>query len=159
MYAAAEMRAVLQRVTRASVTVEGEVVGAIERGLLALVGVAASDSEADAAALAEKTVGLRIFEDDAGKMNLSVADVGGSLLAVSQFTLLADTRRGKRPSFTDAMEPQAANRLFESFCARARALGIPVATGKFRAHMLVELANDGPVTILLDTKKGTEDSP
>lgn len=147
------MRAVVQRVTRASVRVDEALVGEIEAGLCVLVGVAREDAEADAAVLAEKIVGLRIFEDREGKMNQSLTDVGGSLLAVSQFTLLGDTRRGKRPSFTEAMEPEGANRLFEHFCERCRALGVPVQTGKFRAHMLVELANDGPVTILLDSKK------
>jgi D-tyrosyl-tRNA(Tyr) deacylase len=135
------------------VRVDSAIVGEIQAGLCVLVGVAREDAAGDADALAEKVVGLRIFEDADGKMNQSLTDVGGSLLAVSQFTLLGDTRRGKRPSFTDAMEPALANQLFEQFCARARALGVTVETGKFRAHMLVELANDGPVTILLDTKK------
>jgi D-tyrosyl-tRNA(Tyr) deacylase len=147
------MRAVVQRVTRASVTVQGEVVGRIDTGLCVLVGVAKDDAESDALALADKVVGLRIFEDEGEKMNLAVADVGGAVLAVSQFTLLGDTRRGKRPSFTDAMEPGRANELFERFCARCRELGVAVATGRFRASMLVEISNDGPVTILLDTKK------
>ncbi len=147
------MRAVVQRVTRASVSVEGAVIGEIGSGLCVLVGVARDDQDADADALAEKVVGLRIFEDAEGKMNLGVGEVGGALLAVSQFTLLGDTRRGKRPSFTDAMEPVRANELFERFCSRCRELGPRVATGRFRAQMLVELVNDGPVTILLDTKK------
>jgi D-tyrosyl-tRNA(Tyr) deacylase len=147
------MRAVVQRVTRASVTVGGELVGRIDRGLCVLVGVARDDTETDALALAEKVVGLRIFEDESEKMNLAVTDVGGSVLAVSQFTLLGDTRRGKRPSFTEAMEPGGANQLFERFCARCRELEVPVETGRFRATMRVEISNDGPVTILLDTKK------
>jgi D-aminoacyl-tRNA deacylase len=147
------MRAVVQRVTRALVRVEGAVVGQIAAGLCVLVGVARDDADADADGLAEKVVGLRIFHDAEGKMNRSLPDVGGGMLAVSQFTLLADTRRGKRPSFGDAMEPVRANELFERFCARSRQLGIPVATGRFRAEMRVELENDGPVTILLDTKK------
>ena len=147
------MRAVVQRVTRASVTVEGEIVGSIQAGLCVLVGVGKDDAEADAATLAEKVVGLRIFEDADGKMNQSLSDAGGALLAVSQFTLYGDARKGRRPSFTDAMEPARANELFERFCARSRELGVTVATGRFRAHMLVELANDGPVTILLDTQR------
>lgn len=147
------MRAVVQRVGRAGVTVGDEVVGRIDRGLCVLVGVAAGDLESDARALAEKVVGLRIFEDDAGKMNLSLPDVGGALLAVSQFTLLGDVRKGKRPSFVEAMEPVGANQLFETFVAACRALGVPVETGRFRAEMQVELVNDGPVTILLDTRK------
>lgn len=147
------MRAVVQRVTRAKVTVGGEEVGAIGQGLCVLVGVAGIDGEADAKALAEKVVGLRIFEDEQGKMNRSVQDVGGAVLAVSQFTLLGDVRKGKRPSFVEAMEPGRANELFESFVAACRGLGVQVATGRFRAEMLVELVNDGPVTILLDTHK------
>lgn len=147
------MRAVVQRVSRAAVRVDGEVVGAVEKGLCVLVGVARGDTDADARALAEKVVWLRVFEDEAGKMNLGLLDVGGALLAVSQFTLLGDVRKGKRPSFVDAMEPEEANRLFERFCTEARALGAHVETGRFRAHMEVELVNDGPVTILLDTKK------
>lgn len=147
------MRAVVQRVSRASVRVEGEVVGAIERGLLVLVGVASEDREVDAKALAEKVVGLRIFEDGDGKMNLSLLDVGGSLLAVSQFTLLGDVRKGKRPSFGAAMAPQEAKTLFGRFCESCRSLGVEVRTGRFQAHMEVELINDGPVTLLVDTHK------
>ncbi len=147
------MRAVVQRVRWARVSVDDAVVGCIEAGLCVLVGVARDDKEQDAVALADKIVGLRIFEDDAGKMNLALDDVGGALLAVSQFTLLGDTRKGKRPSFGDAMEPAGANQLFERFCARCREIGAPVETGRFRTEMLVELANDGPVTILLDTRK------
>jgi len=146
------MKAVLQRVIRAEVRVDGASVGAIERGLCVLVGVAQGDTEADADALAEKVSTLRIFEDPAGKMNLSVADVSGSVLAVSQFTLLADTRRGRRPSFTEAMEPATAERLFETFCDAVRKRSLPVETGRFGATMHVDLVNDGPVTILLDTK-------
>ena len=120
---------------------------------MVLVGVARDDTDVDARCLAEKTVGLRVFEDPVGKMNRSVLDVEGAVLAVSQFTLLGDVRRGKRPSFTEAMEPDGARQLFDRFCGLVRALGVPVETGRFRADMLVELANDGPVTILLDTSK------
>jgi D-tyrosyl-tRNA(Tyr) deacylase len=147
------MRAVVQRVTRASVTVGGELVGKIARGYCVLVGVATDDTDADADALAEKVVGLRVFEDDAGKMNLDVTQVGGALLCVSQFTLLGDVRRGRRPSFTEAMAPEPAALLFERFCAACKRLGVPVETGRFRAEMLVDLVNDGPVTLLLDTKR------
>jgi len=147
------MRAVVQRVSRASVRVGDEVVGEIGPGLCVLVGVAQGDAEADAAALAEKVVGLRIFEDEAGKMNRDLLEVGGAILAVSQFTLLGDARKGRRPSFVDAMEPGRAAELFSRFCEEARARGARVQTGRFRAHMQVELVNDGPVTILLDTRK------
>jgi len=147
------MRAVVQRVTRAAVTVGGEVVGRIGAGLCVLVGVGAADDEADADALAEKVVGLRIFEDEAGKMNRSLLDTGGALLAVSQFTLFGDARKGRRPSFVEAMEPARASELFERFCAACRARGVHVETGCFRTEMQVELVNDGPVTILVDTKK------
>lgn len=147
------MRAVVQRVSRASVQVGGETIGAIEGGLCVLVGVARGDGEADAEALAEKVVGLRVFEDEAGRMNRGLLEAGGALLAVSQFTLLGDVRKGKRPSFVEAEAPEAANSLFERFCEAARALGARVETGRFRAHMEVELVNDGPVTILLDTRK------
>lgn len=146
------MRAVVQRVTRASVRVGAETVGAIERGLLALVGVEEGDTEADARILSGKVVGLRIFEDEAGKMNLDLPAVGGSLLAISQFTLLGDVRKGRRPSFTSAMAPDPARELFERFVALSAERGIRVETGRFRAEMAVELVNDGPVTILLDTK-------
>jgi len=146
------MRAVVQRVTRASVRVGEESVGAIERGLLALVGVAKGDTEADARILAGKIVGLRVFEDEAGKMNLDLPATGGALLAVSQFTLLGDVRKGRRPSFTEAMEPEAARALFERFVALCADRGLRVETGRFQADMAVELVNDGPVTILLDTK-------
>jgi len=147
------MRAVVQRVSRASVTVNGQVVGKIDRGLLVLLGVTHADSEAAADYLAEKIAGLRIFEDDAGKMNLSVADVGGAILAVSQFTLYGDVRRGKRPSFDDAARPEQARQLYEYFVERVRALGLRCETGRFQEMMQVELVNDGPVTILLDSEK------
>jgi len=147
------MRAVVQRVRRAQVSVESEVVGAIDSGLCVLVGVAREDTEREAHSLASKVCGLRIFEDSEGKMNRSLLDTGGAILAVSQFTLLGDARKGKRPSFGSAMEPEQALRLFESFCEQCRSEGAEVATGRFRAHMLVELVNDGPVTLLLDTAK------
>ena len=147
------MRAVVQRVTSAQVTVDGELTGRIDAGLCVLVGVGRDDSEADATTLADKVARLRIFEDDAGKMNLSVLDVGGALLAVSQFTLYGDTSRGRRPSFGLAMEPGRAELLFECFCTAARNLGVTVATGRFRTHMSVSLVNDGPVTLLLDTAR------
>ena len=147
------MRAVVQRVRSASVRVGDELVGAIGPGLMVLVGVARDDAEADADTLADKVLGLRIFEDDDGKMNRSVQDTGGALLAVSQFTLFGDARKGRRPSFVAAMEPGRANQLFERYCQKSRDAGVSVATGRFRAGMLVALENDGPVTILLDTKK------
>lgn len=149
----AAMRAVIQRVDRAEVRVAGEVVGRIGVGLCVLVGVAAEDTEEDAAALAEKVVGLRVFEDGQGKMNRSVLEAAGGVLAVSQFTLLGDVRKGKRPGFAAAMEPAGAQHLFERFCASCRALGATVETGVFRAHMSVDLVNDGPVTILVDTHR------
>lgn len=148
------MRAVVQRVSRASVTVEGEIVGAIGKGFVVLLGVTHDDSEADAAYLAEKILGLRIFEDDAGKMNLALGDVQGECLVVSQFTLYGDCRKGRRPSFVAAAGPEQAERLYESFVGCLREKGIGVATGRFRAHMDVELVNDGPVTLLLDSRKG-----
>jgi D-tyrosyl-tRNA(Tyr) deacylase len=147
------MRACVQRVSRASVTVEGQIVGEIGRGLLVLLGVAQGDDENDARYLADKIVGLRIFEDDQGKMNRSLLEAGGALLVVSQFTLLGDVRNGRRPSFTDAAPPEEANRLYEVFVSAAAALGAPIATGRFQAHMDVELVNDGPVTLLLDSRK------
>jgi D-tyrosyl-tRNA(Tyr) deacylase len=146
------MRAVVQRVSRAEVTVDGASVGRIERGLCVLVGVASGDTVEDARLLADKTVGLRIFEDEAGKMNLDVQQVGGRLLCVSQFTLLGDARKGRRPSFTDAMAPEPAAELFERFVAFCRE-AVPVETGRFRASMLVELVNEGPVTLLLDSRR------
>ncbi len=130
----------------------GEVCGEIAAGMLILLGVAQDDSEADARFLAEKIAGLRIFEDDQGKMNLALVQVGGAMLVVSQFTLLADCRKGRRPSFTAAAAPELAESLYEVFVAAVRGLGIPVATGRFREHMQVELLNDGPVTLLLDTR-------
>ena len=147
------MRAVVQRVNHATVTVDGAVVGRIERGICVLVGVGRGDEEADAVALADKVVSLRIFEDDAQKMNLSLLEVGGALLAVSQFTLFGDVRKGKRPSFSEALEPVRAQALFERFCTECRARGVRVETGRFRSHMQVALENDGPVTILIDSKR------
>jgi len=147
------MRAVVQRVSRAKVTVNGEITGQIEQGLLVLLGVGQADTEADADYLAEKIAGLRIFEDEAGRMNLSVADVQGAVLAVSQFTLYGDVRRGKRPSFDAAARPERARELYEYFVARIRAAGLPCETGRFQEMMQVELVNDGPVTILLDSGK------
>jgi D-aminoacyl-tRNA deacylase len=147
------MRAVLQRVERAEVRVAGQSVGRIGTGWLVLLGVAKGDSDADAARLAEKTVGLRAFADEAGKMNRDVREVGGSLLVVSQFTIMADCRHGRRPSFTDAADPVEAERLYERFVERCQALGVAVETGVFRADMAVELVNDGPVTFMLDTTR------
>ncbi len=146
------MRAVLQRVRRAAVVIDGETIAAIEGGLLVLLGVAAADTAADVQWLAEKTAHLRIFNDEGGKMNRSVADVGGSLLVVSQFTLHADCRKGRRPSFLDAATPEIAVPLYEAFVNALRAVGLPVQTGRFGAMMQVELVNDGPVTLILDTK-------
>ena len=148
------MRAVVQRVRRVSVTVDGETVGAIGQGLLVLLGVARDDGESDADYLADKIAGLRIFEDAGGKMNRSVVDQGGAVLAVSQFTLFGDVRRGKRPSFDAAARPEQALRVYESFVEKIRAKGLRCETGKFQAMMDVELVNAGPVTILLDSKKG-----
>ena len=147
------MRAVVQRVTHAQVTVNGEITGQIGRGLLVLLGVSTSDSEADAEYLAGKIAGLRIFEDKDGKMNLSAAEAGGTVLAVSQFTLYGDTRGGRRPSFIAAARPEEARRLYEHFVERIRATGIACETGRFQEMMQVELVNDGPVTILLDSTK------
>ncbi len=147
------MRAVVQRVSRASVKVGDETTGAIDAGLLVLLGVAQDDAEPDAEYLAEKIAGLRIFEDDAGKMNLSVIDIGGAVLAVSQFTLYGDVRRGKRPSFDAAARPERARELYEYFVAKIRAAGLRCETGRFQAMMDVSLVNSGPVTILLDSKK------
>ncbi|MGB7555354.1 MAG: D-aminoacyl-tRNA deacylase [Candidatus Korobacteraceae bacterium] len=147
------MRAVVQRVSRASVTVGEEITGEIGNGLLVLLGVEREDGEADADYVAEKIVGLRIFEDDAGKMNLSVGEIGGAVLAVSQFTLLGDVRRGKRPSFDAAARPERARELYEYFVARVRRSGLRCETGRFQEMMQVELVNSGPVTILLDSKK------
>ncbi len=147
------MRLVVQRVSRASVKVDGEFTGQIAGGLLVLLGVAQNDCESDADCLAEKIAGLRIFEDTEGKMNRSVLDTGGAVLAVSQFTLFGDVRKGKRPSFDGAARPELARRLYEHFVARLRALGVQCETGRFQETMEVELINQGPVTILLDSKK------
>ena len=147
------MRAVVQRVSRAKVSVNGEITGEIGRGLLVLLGVGAGDTRADADYLAEKTIGLRIFEDAGRKMNLSVAEIAGALLVVSQFTLYGDVRRGKRPSFDAAAPPQAARELYEYFVEKIRAAGLRCETGRFQEMMQVELVNEGPVTILLDSGK------
>ncbi|HEX8117577.1 MAG TPA: D-aminoacyl-tRNA deacylase [Pyrinomonadaceae bacterium] len=147
------MRAVLQRVSRASVRVEGETVGEIGAGLLVLLGVARDDKETDAVYLVEKVLNLRVFEDEEGRMNLSLAEAGGALLAVSQFTLYGDARKGRRPSWFDAAPPELARPLYEFFVTEARARGARVETGSFQAMMEVELVNDGPVTILLDSRK------
>jgi D-tyrosyl-tRNA(Tyr) deacylase len=147
------VRAVVQRVSSASVSVEGKVAGKIGLGLLILVGVSRTDSPKAASYLAEKIANLRIFSDEAGKMNLSLLDVRGSALVVSQFTLYGDTRGGRRPSYIQAAPPDEANPLYEEFVRAMRALGVPVETGVFQEHMSVELANDGPVTILLDSEK------
>lgn len=145
------MRACVQRVSSARVVVSGETVGEIGLGLLVLLGVAASDGDEDLRWLVDKVVGLRVFDDADGKMNLGLADVGGELLVVSQFTLLGDCRKGRRPSFINAAPPEAAERVYEQFVAAARERGVRVATGRFRTHMQVELTNDGPVTILIDS--------
>jgi D-aminoacyl-tRNA deacylase len=147
------MRAVIQRVSHAKVTVDGEITGQISRGLLVLLGVSTTDTESDADYLADKITGLRIFEDSDGKMNLSVADIGGAILAVSQFTLYGDARKGRRPSFDAAARPEQAKKLYEYFVEKIRAAGLPCETGRFQAEMKVDLVNDGPVTILLDSTK------
>ena len=147
------MRAVVQRVTSSSVEVENIVVGEIGPGLLVLLGVARDDDTEDVDYLAEKIVNLRIFTDDEGKMNRSLLETGGAMLAVSQFTLFGDTRKGRRPSFIEAAEPVKANALYEHFVERVRSLGVKVETGVFQAMMKVRLTNDGPVTILLDSRK------
>ena len=147
------MRAVVQRVSRAIVSVNGNIAGEIGMGLLVLLGVGNPDTEADAAYLAEKISGLRIFEDELGKMNRSVQEAGGSVLAVSQFTLYGDMRRGKRPSFDGAAAPEKARQLYEFFAERIRAAGLRCETGRFQEMMTVELVNEGPVTILLDSAK------
>lgn len=147
------MRAVLQRVARASVRVEGETVGEIGAGLVVLLGVARDDAETDASYLLEKIIALRIFDDEAGRMNLSVAEAGGALLVVSQFTLYGDARRGRRPSWSDAAAPEVAGPLYDFFVAEARRIMGRVETGRFRRMMEVELINDGPITILLDSRK------
>jgi D-tyrosyl-tRNA(Tyr) deacylase len=147
------VKALLQRVSRASVSVGGEEVGRIGAGLVVLLGVATGDTEADADYLFQKIINLRIFADAASKFNLSLLDTGGELLLVSQFTLLADARKGRRPSFTGAAPPEQAAALFEYFVGLARAAGLKVATGRFQAHMLVEIHNDGPVTVMLDSRE------
>ncbi|MFT5093106.1 MAG: D-aminoacyl-tRNA deacylase [Planctomycetales bacterium] len=147
------MRAVVQRVASASVVVDGKIVGEIEHGFLVLLGVGTDDADADAVALAEKIAGLRVFEDDAGKMNLALNDVGGQMLVVSQFTLFGDCRKGRRPSFVEAARPEKAELLYETFVAEVRGQGIIVETGRFQTHMDVSLVNDGPVTLLLDSRK------
>jgi D-aminoacyl-tRNA deacylase len=146
------MRAVVQRVTRASVVVDGAVVGAIDRGLMVLLGAGQGDGEEQARFLADRVVGLRIFEDEQGRMNRALSEVGGALLLVSQFTLYCDVRRGRRPSFVDALEPEKARELMEVFAEAVRELGILVQTGIFGARMEVELINAGPVTLILDTE-------
>jgi D-tyrosyl-tRNA(Tyr) deacylase len=152
------MRAVIQRVSRASVTVEDQVVGAIGRGFLVLLGVTHNDGQAEAEWLARKIAGLRVFEDEAGKMNLGLADVGGAALVVSQFTLYGDARKGRRPDFIQAARPDVAEPLIEYFIEKLRAEGLTVATGRFRAMMEVELVNEGPVTLWLDTADVMRDS-
>ena len=153
MISSRTVRGVVQRVSEASVRVDGEVVGSIGPGLVVLVGVGAGDAEQDAEYLAEKILNLRVFPDEAGQMNRSVLDASGGLLVVSQFTLLGDVRKGRRPSYSDAAPPEEANRLYEHLVSRLRPSGLKVATGVFRAMMDVALVNQGPVTILLDSRK------
>lgn len=147
------MRAVVQRVTRSNVSVDGEIKGSIEKGLTVLLGVEEGDTSADVTYMAEKIVQLRIFEDAEGKMNLSLKDVGGQMLAISQFTLLGDCRRGRRPSFSTAARPEEANALYESFVKQVRDQDVICETGVFQADMKVDILNDGPVTLMLDSKK------
>ena len=147
------MKALLQRVTGASVSVAGEVVGRIGRGLVVLVGVANRDTEKDVQYLVQKTVNLRLFSDEVDRFNLSALDIKGELLLVSQFTLLADTKKGRRPSFSEAAPPAQAEELFDHFVEQARATGLKVETGRFQQHMQVEICNDGPVTVLLDSRE------
>jgi D-tyrosyl-tRNA(Tyr) deacylase len=151
------MRVILQRVSSARVVVDGEVVGAVDRGWLALLGVARGDGPADGDWLAEKVVNLRAFPDEEGKMNRSIQDVGGGVLVVSNFTLYADCQKGRRPSFIRAALPADAEPLYRSFCDSLRALGVPVAEGRFGAMMQVELVNDGPVTFILDSPRPSDD--
>ena len=146
------MRAVIQRVSACSVSVNATIVGQIDHGLLVLLGVARDDTAADAEYLAQKIVHLRIFEDPQGKMNRSLLDAGGGLLVVSQFTLLGDCRKGRRPSFTGAAPPESAESLYQHFATRVRRLGVAVQTGQFQAHMAVSLTNDGPVTLVLESR-------
>jgi D-tyrosyl-tRNA(Tyr) deacylase len=148
------MKAVIQRVSSASVAVDGREVAALGNGLMVLVGLETADTAADVAWLAEKLAGIRIFEDAAGKMNLSVRDVGGAILLVPNFTLAGDARKGRRPSFDGAMRPELAEPMFQELVVAVRGLGVPVRTGVFRAHMRVSLVNDGPVTILLESAAG-----
>jgi D-tyrosyl-tRNA(Tyr) deacylase len=147
------MRACVQRVEQASVVVDEDTVGQIKHGLLVLLGVSHSDTSDDVVYLAEKIVDLRIFADDAGKMNRSLAESGGAMLVVSQFTLYGDCRKGRRPSFIDAAAPEKGEQLYQEFVAAVRGRGVEVATGRFRAHMMISLVNDGPVTMLLDSQK------
>ncbi len=147
------VKALLQRVTGARVSIAGEEVGRIGQGLVVFIGVASGDTDKDVCYLVQKAVNLRIFADEAGKFNRSALDIGGELLLVSQFTLLADTSRGRRPSFTEAAPPDQAEKLFEEFVKQARATGLRVETGRFAQHMAVEIHNDGPVTILLDSRE------
>lgn len=147
------MRAVVQRVSRASVTVADEVVSRIGKGFLVLLGVEEGDGQDEVVYMAQKVAGLRVFEDADGKMNLGLSDVGGAMLVVSQFTLLGDCRKGRRPSFIQAARPEVADELYRAFCAEVRGQGIEVQTGRFQTHMDVELVNDGPVTLLIDSRK------
>lgn len=147
------MRAVVQKVSSSKVTVDGEVIGKIEKGLMVLLGVTHDDTSKDVDYMVDKVTNLRIFEDENEKMNLSLKDVGGEILAVSQFTLYGDARKGRRPSFSDAARPEVANPLYEEFVEKIKSQGINVGTGKFGAHMMVDLTNDGPVTILLESKR------
>lgn len=147
------MRAVVQRVASSSVTVEGETTGKIDKGLMVLLGVADGDTDKDVTYMVDKIVNLRIFEDENDKMNLSLQDIGASLLVVSQFTLHGDCRKGRRPSFIEAAKPEIADNLYQKFVDKARSMGIRTETGRFKTHMMVELINDGPVTILVDSNK------
>lgn len=147
------MRAVVQRVTKSSVTVDEQIVGAIDKGLMVLLGVEHEDNNDDVKWLVDKIINLRIFEDEEGKMNKSLLDVGGDLLAVSQFTLMGDCRKGRRPSFSNAARPDQANGLYEDFVKLAGEKGVSVETGQFQAHMMVDILNDGPVTLLIDSKR------
>jgi D-tyrosyl-tRNA(Tyr) deacylase len=147
------LKVLLQRVNKASVNVGDKIVGNIGKGIVALVGIACGDTENDVKYLAQKTLNLRIFEDDRGKFNLSILDTRGEILVVSQFTLLADTVKGRRPSFVQAASPEIADLLIEKYVTKLRESGLNVATGRFRQHMLVEIHNDGPVTIMLDSRK------